>query len=1397
LEDRRLLSIFMVTGTGDAHLAGDMFANPVSGHTDTYSLPSLRAAVEAANQNTDNDTIEFDPSLANKTISLQIGRLELSDTTGATTITGLGTNQSTVSGNNAWCVFYVDSGVTAQVSGLTISGGYANGAGGGISNSGTLTITSSVLSLNAGGGISNSGTLIVTNSTISGNHGGGISSSGTLTVTNSTISGNSDNGGISNSGTGTLTVTDSTFSGNSANENGGGISNGGTLAVTNSTFSGNSATGYNGGGIYNGGTLTVTNSTFSGNSAHEGSGMWIIVCAGGIYNGGTLTVTNSTFSGNSADDGGSIYNNYNGTLTVNDGTISGNSASNEGGGVYNSNTSVTSVTLNNSIVGANTVGSSPSSTAADADIHGPITANYCLIQNTTTDASIAGSNNLLGVSPLLGTLGNYGGTTQTMPLLSGSPAIDAGQNSLIPSGVTTDQRGSGFVRIWGKSVDLGAYEYQIAVPTVTTISPTSGPTAGGTTVTISGANLLNATAVKFGATAVTTFVSDTAGQIVVASPAGSAGAVDVTVTTASGTSATSSADQFTYVAAAQAPAVTVVSPTSGFAAGGTTVTITGTGFTGVTAVKFGSTAATAFTVHSDTQITTTSPAGSTGTVDVTVTTAGGTSATSSADQFTYVAAVQAPAVTAVNPTSGSTAGGTTVTITGTAFTGVAAVKFGNTTATAFTVHSATQITTTSPAGSAGSVDVTVTTANGTSAISSFDRFTYVAAAPPTIVTAISPNSGSTAGGTIITITGTNLQNATAVKFGTTAVTRFAGNTGNQIVVTSPAGVAGVVDVTVVASSGTSATSTADHFTYVVVPTVKAVSPTSDSAAGGTTVTITGTDFTDVTAVKFGDTAATAFTIHSDTQITAISPAGTGMVDVTVTAATGSSLALPTDQFSYIGALAVTGISPSSQRVTGGVEVTITGAGFTGATAVNFGHTAAMRFTVASDTQIVAMVPAGANGSVDVTVVTARGASAIVPADQFTYYEPGCTMVGLYNPTESVFYLRNSNTAGCANNVIVYGAPGNSIPLVGDWNGDGTQTIGLYDRTTGTFYLSNSNASHYADISFLFGPANSADIPIVGDWTGDGVQTVGLYDPRTSTFYLRNSNSTGFADITFMYGVANGGLVPIAGDWNGDGMDTIGLYSSATSMFYLRNSNSGGYANTSFMFGPAQSNGSKALVPLAGCWNSYREDTIGLYSSTTSTFYLQTMTARGIVSTVVVYGAPNSGLTPIVGNWMGDGLRELAAQQVVDSPDTTALTQAQLTPIVNEAIAQWSSHGLSTAEVLKLRQAQFVITDLPGSCLGKTEENVIHLDTNAAGNGWFIDPTPATNEEFSVQTGSSQLRAVDPQALDHIDLLTVVEHELGHIAGLADLKAATDDMMDGVLGVGVRRAVSPVDAALAS
>jgi len=226
-------------------------------------------------------------------------------------------------------------------------------------------------------------------------------------------------------------------------------------------------------------------------------------------------------------------------------------------------------------------------------------------------------------------------------------------------------------------------------------------------------------------------------------------------------------------------------------------------------------AATNVTVVDDSDIRATSPAGTT-TVNVTVTTPGGTSATSSSSQFNYIAAA-VPTVTGLNPTSGPPAGGTSVTIFGTGFTGATADHFGTTAATGLVVVKSSTITADSPAGT-GTVNVTVTTPGGTSATSAADAFAYAVAAAPT-VTGLFPTSGPPAGGTLVAIAGSGFTGATAVDFGTKAATSLTVVSATTITAASPAGT-GTVNVTVITPSGTSAISAADQFTYIgAAPTV--------------------------------------------------------------------------------------------------------------------------------------------------------------------------------------------------------------------------------------------------------------------------------------------------------------------------------------------------------------------------------------------------------------------------------------------------------------------------------------------------------------------------------------------------------------------------------------------------
>jgi hypothetical protein len=533
---------------------------------------------------------------------------------------------------------------------------------------------------------------------------------------------------------------------------------------------------------------------------------------------------------------------------------------------------------------------------------------------------------------------------------------------------------------------------KLGMPVVGGISPTTGPIAGGATITISGNKFTGATGVNFGPAAGTgmSLVSDS--QITAVSPAGQ-GSVDVTVVTPAGTSALTAADRFTYLSP---PAVSAIAPGAGPLAGGTNVVITGSGFTGASAVNFGPLAAPTFTFVSDTQVTAVSPVGQ-GTESVTVTTPGGVSAASVSSQFVYA---PVPVVTNLRNNTGPMTGGTAVMIFGSGFSVNFAgaflvlpgtgVSFGPVPAAAFQVLSPQQITATSPTGQ-GAVDITVTTPGGVSATGPVDLFTYFA---PPIVTGVNPKIGPASGGIAVTIAGNNFLNPSTVLFGPAAA-NLQSVTTTQIIAVAPPG-QGTVDITVTTLAGVSALSANDRFTYAAPPTISAIAPASGPLSGGTAVTITGAGFTGVSAVKFGPTAASSFTFANDQSITAVSPANeSGVVDISITASGGTSATGTPDQFTYLTAPVVIAVSPRFAPLIGLIQVVILGEGFTAASGVTFGFLPAVTFRVVSDREIVATAPPGF-GAANVTVRAPSGTSATGPADLFTYVQ-GPTVTGV-NPT---------------------------------------------------------------------------------------------------------------------------------------------------------------------------------------------------------------------------------------------------------------------------------------------------------------------------------------------------------------------------------------------------------------
>jgi hypothetical protein len=264
----------------------------------------------------------------------------------------------------------------------------------------------------------------------------------------------------------------------------------------------------------------------------------------------------------------------------------------------------------------------------------------------------------------------------------------------------------------------------------------------------------------------------------------------------------------------------------------------------------------------------------------------------------------------LSPSSAPAAGGGTITVaasSGTPFASATTVNFGSTKQPATVGGGGASVTATIPpeSGSKYQVFISVTSPTGTTGPGPADLFTY----GPT-VTNISPNTGPLVGGTPVTVTGTGFTATSSVSFGGTAATVASFNGSTTLIVTAPTG-SGTVDVNVTnpalpASVQTSPTSSADQFTYAM--SVTSISPASGPGAGGTTVDIKGQGFTGETGVAFGNAPASNVTFISDGEITAVSPAGTGVVDIQVTTPAGVTARGASDQFSYVsGALTGLGI----------------------------------------------------------------------------------------------------------------------------------------------------------------------------------------------------------------------------------------------------------------------------------------------------------------------------------------------------------------------------------------------------------------------------------------------------------------------------------------------------------
>jgi IPT/TIG domain-containing protein len=366
-----------------------------------------------------------------------------------------------------------------------------------------------------------------------------------------------------------------------------------------------------------------------------------------------------------------------------------------------------------------------------------------------------------------------------------------------------------------------------------------------------------------------------------------------------------------------APTITFVKPASGSTAGGTSVTIEGTRFEATAAenaVTIGGKPATV-TGGGTTSLTVTTPEGSAGSADVVVTRKSDGSRVTDEKGFAYFE----PALTikAIEPSSGSTAGKTLVTIEGTGFVAIPAentVTIGGNAANV-TAASATSLTVATPKGIAGEATVMVTRKSDGASATVEKGFTYVA--PPTIAS-IAPASGSTAGGLSVTIKGTGFDAAPAkdkVTIGGGAATVTAASA-TSLTVTTPPGSPGSAPVVVANETDKLSSAPGEaSFTYVAPPTITSVEPSSGTTSGGTSVTIQGTGFgAGITAVEFGSVSATSFKVVTESTMTAVSPPGSGTVDVTVKTAGGTSVTSTADRFTYTAAATASSTGPTSSKV---------------------------------------------------------------------------------------------------------------------------------------------------------------------------------------------------------------------------------------------------------------------------------------------------------------------------------------------------------------------------------------------------------------------------------------------------------------------------------------------------
>lgn len=630
------------------------------------------------------------------------------------------------------------------------------------------------------------------------------------------------------------------------------------------------------------------------------------------------------------------------------------------------------------------------------------------------------------------------------------------------------------------SATYNSYTYQDA-PTVASVSPTAGALAGNTLITITGTFFRSGATVLVGAAACTSITVVNATTITCRTPANSAGAYAITVTNTDTQSGTSVPGIYTYQAA---PAITTVTPDYGPLAGGTAITITGTGFIApVSNVTVGGVACVGIDDSgAPTTITCTTPAGSAGAQSVVVTNPDSQTATSS---FTYLAA---PTFTSVSPSAGQLAAGTILTITGTNFFTGASITIGGSPCVTSTVNSATSITCEAPAG-AGASDIVITNVDGQT-ITATGAYTYQPAPAP--ASPVAPANGPASGGTAVVITGTDFYPSMTVTIGGTAcpVTATTGTT--SVTCTAPAKAAGAYDVVVTNTDNQTAT-LVGAYTYDPAPTVSSISPSSAASnTAGTVVTITGTNFISGATVTIGGLACTAPDYTGvPTSISCSTPSiAAGVYSIVVTNPDTQDGTL-TNGITFFDPPTITSVTPAVGPAAGGNTITIAGTNFDTNTNITVDGLACTTKTFVSATSMTCLLPAHAAGAVAVVVTNPDGITA---TDSYTYQDP--PVISSVSPTNGPLTggtaITITGTGFLATPTVMIGSSAcTGVVVTGttqiDCSTPSATTAGAVTITVTN--VSDSQSDTYSSFTYDPAPTITNFSPIIGPSAGGQTLTI--------------------------------------------------------------------------------------------------------------------------------------------------------------------------------------------------------------------------------------------------------------------------------------------------------------------